>query len=95
MNSYKKLLETVAMCFLLSFFPLLAMGSVESSMLAVQSKLIGTFLPLAGVLGLCWAGFSFFIGHPAAVSRLWLAIFGAIVGFGANSIITLVRQLVE
>lgn len=95
MKKHQRLLETAVICLLLSFIPMMAMASVESSMMAIQSKVISTLLPLAGVLGLCWAGFSFFIGHPAAVSRLWLAIFGAVVGFGANSIISLVRSLVN
>lgn len=43
-------------------FPLLGFCSVESSLMAVQSKLIGTILPLAAIIGLVFAGLSFVAG---------------------------------
>jgi hypothetical protein len=64
-------------------------------MQAVQSKLIDQILPLAGVLGLCWAAFSFFTGNPGARSHLWMACIGACVAFGAPSIIQFIRGLVN
>lgn len=75
--------------------PTLGYCSVESSMQAVQSKLIDQILPLAGVLGLCFAAFSFFTGNPGARSHLWMACIGACVAFGAPSIIDFIRRLVN
>jgi H+/Cl- antiporter ClcA len=81
----------------LSVFLVPALGycSVESSMQAIQSKLIDQILPLAGVLGLCFAAFSFFTGNPGARTHLWMACIGACVAFGAPSIIDFIRRLVN
>ena len=75
--------------------PLISEASVESSLIAVQSKLVGTILPLAAICGLVFAGFSFVMGHMNARQHLVCAIIGAVVGFGAESIISLVRALVN
>ncbi len=75
--------------------PLLAQASVESSMQAVQSKLIGTVLPLGGMLGLGFAAVSFFMGSPNAMSHLKLAVIGAAIGFGGPAIIEFVRSLIH
>lgn len=87
-------------------FPALAVGvgillpevgycSVESSLAAIQTKLITTILPLAAILGLLFAGLSFVMGSPNARSHLMLAIIGAGVGFGAPSIVAFIRGLVN
>jgi hypothetical protein len=75
--------------------PALGYCSVESTLGAIQSKLINVILPLAAVLGLVASAFSFFTGNPNARSHLWLAIIGACVGFGAPSIIAFVHGLVN
>lgn len=75
--------------------PAMAFASVESSLMAVQSKLINTVLPLVGILGLVFAAFSFFAGSQNARSHLILAIMGAVVGFGAPSIIQFVQSLIH
>ena len=75
--------------------PILAFGSVESSLAAVQDKLVGTLLPLAAMCGLVFAGFSFVAGHPNARTHLACAVIGAIVGFGAESIVSLIRGLIH
>lgn len=75
--------------------PAMAFASVESSLMAVQSKLINTVLPLVGILGLVFAAFSFFTGSQNARSHLILAIMGAVVGFGAPSIIEFVQTLIH
>lgn len=76
-------------------FPLLAHASVESSLIAVQDRLVGTILPLAAILGFVFAGFSYITGSPSARTHLVLAIIGATVGFGASSIVTLIRSLIH
>ncbi len=92
-------LSKTAMFFIIAISVLLvpAVGycSVESTLGAIQSKLINVILPLAAVLGLVMSAFSFFTGNPNARSHLWLAIIGACVGFGAPSIIAFVRGLVN
>lgn len=75
--------------------PVIAFASVESTMQAVQNHLTGTILPLAAVLGLIFAGFSYVSGSANARSHLTLAIVGAVVGFGAQSIVDLIRSLVH
>ena len=75
--------------------PAVGYCSVESTLGAIQGKLINTILPLCAVLGLVFAAFSFFTGNPNARSHLWLAIIGMIVGFGAPSIMTFVRGIVN
>ena len=75
--------------------PMLAFASVESSLAAVQEKLVGTLLPLAAMCGLVIAGLSFVAGHANARAHLIYAIIGAIVGFGAESIVSLIRSLVH
>ena len=75
--------------------PDLAHASVESSLNAIQQKFIGTILPLLAVIGLVIAGFSFLIGNQNARSHLILAIMGAVVGFGAPSIVSFIRGLIQ
>ncbi len=75
--------------------PELGFCSVESTLMAFQSKLITTILPLASILGLAIAGISFASGNENARQHLTLAIMGAVVGFGAPSIIAFIRGLVQ
>ena len=83
-------------CVLLALmFPELAMASVESSLNAIQQKFIGTILPVLAIIGLCIAGFSFVMGSQNARSHLFLAIIGAVIGFGAPSIVSFIRGLIN
>jgi hypothetical protein len=75
--------------------PAVGYCSVESTLSAVQSKLINVILPLAAILGLVASAFSFFTGNPNARSHMWLAIIGAVVGFGAPSIVAFIQGLVN
>ena len=72
-----------------------AHASVESSLTAVQEKLVGTLLPLAAMCGLVIAGLSFVAGHANARQHLFYAIIGAIVGFGSESIVSFIRNLIH
>jgi len=76
-------------------FPVVALASVEGSLYAVYDKLVGTLLPLSAICGLVLAGFSFVAGLPNARQHLFYAIIGAIVGFGAESIVSLIRSLIH
>lgn len=75
--------------------PDIALGSVESTLNSIQTKLIGSILPLAAILGLVFAGFSFVAGSPNARSHLILAIVGTVIGFAAPSIIDFLRSMVH
>jgi hypothetical protein len=88
-------LMQILSCIILITAPMIAFGSVEGSLAAVQEKLVGTILPLGAMCGLVVAGLSFVAGHANAKSHLMYAIIGAIVGFGAESIVSLIRSLVH
>ena len=75
--------------------PDFAFCSVESSLGAIQQKFIGTLLPLLAVIGLVLAGFSFLMGSQNARSHLLLAIIGAVIGFGAPSIVGFIQGLIH
>lgn len=75
--------------------PEVGLASVESTLTMMQSKLISTILPMAAILGLVFAGFSFVMGSPNARGHLILAIIGATVGFAAPSLIEFIRGLVQ
>jgi len=77
------------------FWSIASFASVESSLMAVQTKLIGTILPLASIIGLVFAGLSFVYGSPNARNHLVLAIIGAIVGFGAPSIVSWIQSIIH
>ncbi len=89
--------QIFAMLFVISalVFPTVGYCSVESTLSAIQGKLITTILPLVAILGLVFAGLSFAAGSQNARGHLVLAIIGAIVGFGAPSIIAFIRGLVQ
>lgn len=79
----------------LLIIPKFCYASVESSMLALQQKLLGTILPLLSVLALLFSGLAYLTGSPNARSYLGAAITGAVLSFGAESIVTLIRSIVH
>lgn len=90
----KNLVFLVSMTLAL-LFPVLGFCSVESSLMAVQGKLINTILPLCAVLGLVFAGLSFVAGSPNARGHLMLAIIGAVIGFIAPSLVSFIQSLIN
>lgn len=91
----KEKMFSVSVMILIMAFPMLGFCSVESSLAAVQTKLIGTILPLAAIIGLVFAGLSFVAGSPNARNHLILAIIGAAIGFGAPSIVSWIQSLIH
>lgn len=81
--------------FLLAATPLLAHASVESSLLGLKSALLGSVLPIFAVIALGFAAFSFFTGSPNAKQHLVYAVSGAVILFGAQSIIDLIERVVR
>lgn len=91
----KSILLTLLFITVLLAIPELGYASVESSMVALQQKILGTIMPLLSVLGLLFAGLAYLSGSPNARSYLGAAIMGAVIGFGAESIVTLIRSIVH
>lgn len=91
-NFYSYLLLIGVFC---AFLSPEAYASVESTLSTMQSRLTGSVLPLVAILGFLYAGFSFVVGSPNARRHLMLAIIGAVVGFGANSILNFIRSMVN
>lgn len=73
----------------------MAHASVESSLLGLKNVLIGSILPIFAVLGLGFAAFSFLTGNPNAKQHLAYAITGAVILFGAQSIVDLLQRVVR
>ncbi len=97
-NLGRRAITTFSKCWptiVVAMIPAIAFASVDSSLEAVQAKLVGRILPLAATLGLIVAGISFTFGHQNARQHLVYAIVGAIVGFGAESIMHLVQMLIH
>ncbi len=92
--NHRNVIYVISFAFLL-LAPVFAFASVESSLSAIQEKLVNTILPLCAILGLVLAGFSFLAGNERARSHLVLAVIGAAIGFGAQSIVALIRSLVH
>jgi hypothetical protein len=91
----QKVILTLIVAMMVMAAPTIGFCSVESSLMAMQSKLINTILPLCAILGLVFAGLSFVAGSPNARSHLVLAIFGAIIGFLAPSLVSFIRGIVH
>ncbi|OQW47460.1 MAG: hypothetical protein A4S09_15170 [Proteobacteria bacterium SG_bin7] len=80
---------------LIILIPPLAHASVESSLLGLKNVLLGSILPIFAVLGLGFAAFSFITGNPNAKQHLIYAITGAVILFGAQSIVDLLQRVVR
>ncbi len=83
------------LAFSIFMIPTMAYCDVEGTLHDIQGKLVSTILPLCAVLGLCFSAFSFFTGNPNARNHLFMAIIGMVVGFGAESIMRFVQNLVH
>ena len=91
----KQLITYAAIGVTLILLPQLGYCDVEGTLNSIQDTLVGKLMPLFGTLGICWAAFSFFMGNPNAKTHLFLAITGAIIGFGSSSIISYVQSVVN
>lgn len=72
-----------------------AHASVESSLLGLKTVLLGSILPVLAVIGLAFAGFSFFTGNPNAKQHLMYALIGCTVIFGAQAIVDMMQRVVR
>ena len=76
-------------------FAQFANASVESSLMGLKSVLIGSILPVFAVIGLGFEAFSFFTGNPSAKQHVIYAVTGAVILFGAQSIVDLLQRVVQ
>lgn len=81
--------------FAVMFLPDLAHASLESSLLGLKAKLTGVIMPVVAVMGVCFAGISFFTGNPNAKQHIFYAVIGAGVGFGAQAIVDFLSQVIR
>jgi hypothetical protein len=79
----------------LMLMPDLAHASLESSLDGMRTKLTGVILPVLSVIGIGLAAVSFFTGNPQAKQHIFYAVIGAILGFGAQSIVDFIAQTVH
>jgi type IV secretory pathway VirB2 component (pilin) len=77
------------------FAPDVAQASLESSLSGIRTKLTGVILPVLSVIGIAMASVSFFTGNPQAKQHIFYAVIGAILGFGAQSIVDFIAQTVR
>ena len=73
----------------------LAHASVESSLMGLKTVLLVSILPIFAVLALGFAAFSFFTGNINAKQHLIYAVVGAVILFGAQSIVDLLERVVR
>lgn len=95
MNRKKLFVGLVLMCLALASVPELGFASVESSLIGIQTKLTRVILPALSIIGIAWAAFSMMSGNERAKTHMWYAIFGSIIGFGAQAIVDFISQTVR
>lgn len=95
MNSKKSYLYFVVFALALMVLPELAVASVESSLMGIQTKLTRVILPTLSIIGIAWAAFSMMSGNERAKTHMWYAILGSIIGFGAQAIVDFISQTVR
>ncbi len=75
--------------------PAVSHAGLESSLVGIKSKLTGVILPLLSVIGIAFAGISFFTGSPNSKQHIFYAILGCMIGFGAQGIVDFIAQTVR
>lgn len=95
MNSKKSYLYFAILALTLMVLPELALASVESSLMGIQTKLTRVILPTLSIIGIAWAAFSMMSGNERAKTHMWYAILGSIIGFGAQAIVDFISQTVR
>lgn len=95
MNGQKRYLYFAILVAILVITPQLALASVESSLMGIQTKLTRVILPTLSIIGIAWAAFSMMSGNERAKTHMWYAILGSIIGFGAQAIVDFISQTVR
>lgn len=79
----------------MAMVPELAHASLESSLDAIRGRLTGVIMPVLSVIGMCIAGISFYSGNEDAKRHIVYAVFGCLIGFGAQVIVDFFASLVH
>lgn len=79
----------------MALMPDLAHASLESSLDAIRSRLVGVIMPVLSVIGMCIAGISFYSGNENAKRHIAYAVFGCLIGFGSQIIVDFFASLVH
>lgn len=85
----------IAVSILLMALPNLALASVESSLMGMQTKLTRVILPTLSVIGIAFAAFSFISGNENAKRHIMYAVIGSAIGFGAQAIVDFISATVH
>lgn len=94
-KKYGFLFSLLIVAVVMMIVPDLAHASLESSLNGIRTKLTGVILPVLSVIGIALASVSFFTGNPQAKQHIFYAVIGAILGFGAQSIVDFIAQTVR
>lgn len=84
-----------ALAFAVLAVPELALASVESSLMGIQTKLTRVILPCLSVIGIAWAAISLLSGNEKAKTHVFYAILASAFGFGAQAIVDFISQTVR
>ena len=85
----------VVVGFVIALLPHLALASVESSLMGMQTKLTRVILPTLSVIGIAFAAFSFISGNENAKRHIMYAVIGSAIGFGAQAIVDFISATVH
>ena len=91
----KNIIVILMLVAVMAMVPDLAQASLESSLYAIRSRLIGVIMPVLSVIGICIAGISFYSGNENAKRHMAFAVFGSLIGFGSQIIVDFFARLVH
>jgi hypothetical protein len=89
------ILSLLVVAVAIMFVPDFAYADLQSSLDGIKLKLTEVILPAFSVIGIGLAAVSFFTGNPQAKQHIFYAVIGAILGFGAQSIVDFIGQTVR
>ena len=95
MNPKQKFYFFILVAIFLFVAPEIALTSVESSLMTLQTRLTRVILPSLSICAIAWAAFSMMSGNDKSRTHLWYAIIATIVGFGAEAIVNFISQTVR
>jgi type IV secretory pathway VirB2 component (pilin) len=94
--NHKQLILTMAVITGIGMLmPEVSHAGLETSLTGIKNKLTGVILPLLSVIGIAFAGTSFFTGNPNAKQHIAYAVIGSMIGFGAQGIVDFISQTVR
>ncbi len=95
MNHKQKFIFFIIVTIFTLVAPELALASVESSLMTLQTRLTRVILPSLSICAIAWAAFSMMSGNDKSRTHMWYAIIATILGFGAEAIVNFISQTVR